>query len=140
MFSRIILPVSGKKRCARAMKALDLVEDICNGTIVLLHVIEPIAFNVSRINYEQIFQEEAEAAKNMMAPILARLELLGIPHEIRIAEGELASRIVSIAENENADLITMFTDTNSSTGSRFLGPVAERVLRLTGIPVLAARQ
>ncbi|MDO5484605.1 MAG: universal stress protein, partial [Desulfovibrionaceae bacterium] len=136
--SKIVIPVSGKKHCARAMKALDLVHDICVGEIILLHVIEPIPLAVSRRSYEEIFQEEADEARARMTPIISRLTELGLSHRIRFTEGDLADSIVRIAEEEGVDLIAMYTDAQSAL-SRFLGPVAERVLRLTAIPVLAAR-
>ena len=44
-----------------------------------------------------------------------------------------------VADEENADLIVMFTDGRDGLGDLLIGSITERVLRNTDTPLLAVR-
>ena len=59
--------------------------------------------------------------------------------QIRVEEGDAASMIVDVAEEEGADLIVMSTHGRSGVGRWLLGSVTEKVLRHAYCPVLVVR-
>ena len=67
------------------------------------------------------------------------LEKDGVSFHTRVEEGTPAETIVRVADEENADLIVMFTDGRDGLGDLLIGSITERVLRNTDTPLLAVR-
>ncbi len=57
-----------------------------------------------------------------------------------VGHGSAADEIVSIAEKEDADLIVIATHGSTGFERLVFGSVAERVVRLSSVPVLTVRQ
>lgn len=131
MFKRVLVPVCGETRGARTQKALDRALELCDGEIILLHVTEPIATVVggeARQELEALGKAEGTAA---LAPIIERLQLDKRAFHTRVVAGTIADSIVTIADEEDADLIVMYTDGRDNLSDMLLGTITERVLRNT---------
>lgn len=139
MYKKVLLPVSGQERCKRAGIALKKALDVCDGEIVLLHVTSPIPNTVGGEAREELLRDDTAKGLVTMAPIIEQLEATGRQFHTRVVGGNPEEAIVSVADEENADLIVMFTDGRDGFSDMLLGSVAERVLRNTGIDLLAVR-
>ncbi|MCB9882191.1 MAG: universal stress protein [Planctomycetes bacterium] len=82
------------------------------------------------------------AVANARERILSKLEKLGPPEktEIRIVTGtDIAQGILDAARDEGADMIVMATHGRTGFSHLVLGSTAERVVRMSEIPVMTVR-
>lgn len=139
MYNKVLVPVSGKAHGERARKALAKAMAISSGEIVLLHVAEPISQVVGGEAHMELKREEAAQGLTLLCPIIEILESAGVPFHTRVEEGTPAETIVRVADEEKADIIVMYTDGRDGLGDMLLGSITERVLRNTGVDLLAVR-
>jgi nucleotide-binding universal stress UspA family protein len=87
--------------------------------------------------YERYLHIDAE---NHLRQVREDLTDKGVEVRTMVGHGSPADEIVSLADQEKADLIVI--STHGSTGLQRLvfGSVAERVVRLANVPVLTVRQ
>lgn len=68
------------------------------------------------------------------------LEDKDVKHELKTTEAEnVATAIVDYADSNQIDLITIMTDQETTTGSRFLGPYSQQLIYLAKMPVMSLR-
>lgn len=139
MYSKVLLPVSGKTHGERSRKALAKAMGVSAGEIVLLHVTEPISQVVGGEAHMELQREASARGLTLLCPIIETLEMSGVAFHTRVEEGTPAETIVRVANEEKVDLIVMFTDGRDGLGDMLLGSITERVLRNTGIDLLAVR-
>lgn len=139
MYKKVILPVSGKIGDQRTFIALEKALRVCDGEMVLLHVTDPVAQTVGGEAREELEQEKSAQGLLVLAPVIERLQMQGVPFHTRIVPGTPAETIVQIADEEQADLIVMFTDGRDGIADMLLGSITERVLRDLAVDLLAVR-
>ena len=139
MYNKVLLPVSGESRGDRSRKALAKAMAVCAGEIILLHVTEPISQVVGGEAHMELEREAAAQGLTLLCPIIEILESAGAAFHTRVEAGTPAETIVRIADEEHVDLIVMFTDGRDGLGDMLIGSVTERVLRNTGVDLLAVR-
>lgn len=140
MFKKILLPVSGKTHGERASKALRKALELCSGEIILLHVVEPVSQVVGGEAHAELKRKKEADGLSILYPLVEKLEIAKAPFHTRVVEGTPAETIVSIADEEKADLIVMFTDGRDGLSDMLLGSITERVLRNSGVDLLAVRR
>jgi nucleotide-binding universal stress UspA family protein len=84
----------------------------------------------------QPLRDKAEA---LVAPARAELERAGVHVIVAVEFGDPAETIVARAKDWDADLIVMGSDRRSAIGTMLPGSVAQRVLRLSELPVLLVK-
>lgn len=139
MYNKVLLPVSGKTHGERAKKALKKIMNISTGEIVVLHVTQPVSQVVGGEAHTELQREASAQGLTLLCPVIEALEAVGAAFHTRVVEGTPAETIVRIADEEKADLIVMFTDGRDGIGDMLLGSITERVLRNTGVDLLAVR-
>lgn len=139
MYKRVLLPISGKKQGNEAMSALARALQVSNGEFILLHVCRPVAQIADGENREAIRQEEEARSMMLMGSAIEYLRNSGRKFYTRVVEGTPAETIVGVADEENADLIVMFSDGRDSLGDMIRGSITERVLRNTMRDLLVVR-
>ncbi|HVB99989.1 MAG TPA: universal stress protein [Candidatus Dormibacteraeota bacterium] len=77
-----------------------------------------------------------QAAEQEMAELLISGRLREVPHQAVIEEGDVWTVLSRLASVHNADLIVLGTHGRTGFEKMFLGSVAERVFRLSQLPVL----
>ncbi len=77
-----------------------------------------------------------QAAEQEMAALLISGRLREVPHQAVIEEGDVWTVISGIASRYDADLLVLGTHGRTGFEKMFLGSVAERVFRLSALPVL----
>lgn len=139
MFKKILLPVSGEVDLEKVKMTLNRALQLGGGEIVLLHVTEPISQVLGGQAREEVVKEEAARGFVVLSPIIEMLENAGAAFHTRVVAGTPAETIVQIADEEQADLIVMYTDGRDNLGDMMFGSITERVLRDTNVNLLAVR-
>lgn len=108
--------------------------------ILLVHVIEPLAYSVT--DTMQVF-DHYTALKTVAKPILENLQkrLLkkGLTVDSILLDGNPYLEIVKKSREAGVDLIIMGTHGRTGIEHILIGSVAERVVRLASCPVLTVR-
>jgi len=142
MGSRILLPVDQSEQATAACDlAIELFED---GTLVLLHVIDPAEASFSAETAipnipDGWYEREKEQADEQFAQLESRASAAGVETERAIEVGKPAQTIVEMATEENIDHIVMGSHGRQGVSRLLLGSVAENVVRRSPVPVTVAR-
>ena len=139
MYKRVLLPLSGDNRNDRTWKALEKAQAICDGELIILHVTAPISQAISGSGREEVINEDTNHAIMLLEPVVERLRMSKAHFHTRIVSGTVADTIIRIADEEEADVIVMYTDGREGLADFLLGSVTERVLRDTNKDLLAIR-
>ena len=78
-----------------------------------------------------------EQAERQITAILSSSHFQGIPHKIVLDHGDVLTLLSRIAEEDNIDLIVTGTHGKHGLQKLFTGSMAEEILRIASIPVLA---
>lgn len=140
MYKKVLLPVSGETRGQRAAIALQKAKELCDGELIILHVTETIPQTVGGDAREELARESHSQGMLVLTPIIESLEVEQFHFHTRIEMGTPDEVIVAVADEENVDLIVMFTDGRDGFADMLLGSITERVLRNTGVDLLAVRR
>lgn len=139
MYERVLLPLRGDLKDDRTFKALETAEKICSGELIVLHVTEPVSQAVTGAGREEVINEDTAKALMLLEPVIERLRAANAHFHTRIVSGTVADTIISVADEENANIIVMYTDGRDELADLFLGSVTERVLRDTNKDLLVIR-
>ena len=140
-FKHLLVPTDFGEASERALDLAIALAQPIEGQITLLHVsyIPPIAYAGFDAGGRYWPTEElAKAAKNELegAVSMAKAKAGNARIEPLLAEGPPWERILQAAKERGADLIVMGTHGRKGLSHLFLGSVAEKVVRLSPIPVL----
>jgi nucleotide-binding universal stress UspA family protein len=142
MGSRILLPVDQSEQATAACDlAIELFED---GTLVLLHVIDPAEASFSAETAipnipDDWYEREKEQADEQFGELESRASAAGVETERVIEVGKPAQTIVEMAAEESVDHIVMGSHGRQGVSRLLLGSVAENVVRRSPVPVTVAR-
>ena len=131
MFKKVLVPVCGETRGSRTRKSLDMALELCDGEIILLHVTEPIATVVGGAARQELEAQMRAEGTAILAPMIEKLQIDKRAFHTRVEPGTVAETIISIADQEDVDLIVMYTDGRDELSDMLLGSITERVLRNT---------
>lgn len=141
---RILLAIDGSEQSLQATEAVRQLASI--STLTLLHVVDLTRLRFSMLGAElgaDIAHDLATATEKALRKdgeqALSRAESLLSgkvnPPKLRMEEGSPAELIVSVAEEEQADIILMGARGKGQVQQLFLGSVSQRVLTHAAIPV-----
>ena len=145
MFERILVPLDGSTRAARAVPVAAYIAGAVHGTIILVSVVNYFVLSqhpqIGRNNKawanDGLSMSEAEAYLDRIA---CSPELAGVTVERAILSGPIASTLLSAAAFWQADVIALTSHGRSGIVSKTLGNVSEKVVRWATIPVLILRE
>jgi nucleotide-binding universal stress UspA family protein len=137
---RILVPTDFGEAAAKAVDfAIDLAKKY-GATITLLHVYEvpiyPYPGTLADIDFVTPIRE---AAQKELDSAFDALKLRGGEARAELLYGVPWSAILDTAANQKADLIVMGTHGRKGVMHALLGSVAEKVVRLSPVPVLTVR-
>lgn len=111
--------------------------------VVLLYVLEtPVLFDTSDlgVSYTQIdrVMEEATASGEEKIAEFAQTELSGLPVTtvVKRARGQIHEEIAETAKEAGVDMIVIATHGRTGFQRLVLGSIAEKVIRVSSVPVL----
>ncbi len=137
--SRILLPVDFSERCLGATRYAEALASHFNAEIALLHVVEPVRYEVSAMDFGGVALSELAAGRAALArKQLEAFEVEQLPGvRVRrvLVEGDPAHMIVDHAHAEQVDLITLPTHGYGPFRRFILGSVTAKVLHDADCPV-----
>ncbi|MGH7715007.1 MAG: universal stress protein [Vulcanimicrobiaceae bacterium] len=145
MFRNILVAIDESSQSAAALDlAIELAKTL-NGTITLVHALDPgsIASTADDAGAASVMEIELDelqsAGKELLEAMGQRVRAAGLEVETIVRDGLPAQTIVDTATRANCDLIVMGTHGRHGIERFFLGSCAEAVLRESPIPVLVKR-
>ena len=144
MYRKILVPLDGSELAECSLPHVEAVARGCEAPeIVLMQVTEPIylpgEYVISDKDRNRLEEQHRSAAEQYLGGLGRRLGEDGLSVSDAVVSGKVAETIVDYAEKHDVDLIIMATHGRSGVSRWALGSVAERVLRLSCVPVLMVR-
>ena len=140
---RVLVALDRSAACESVLRFLLEIAGPLDMSIMLLHVLEPIAPQVLDAN-PKVILEDVEArtkdAEEYLAPIGAALRAQGVDTSWAIRRGRPADEILAAAKESDAELIAMATHGRTGIGRLLFGSVAETVLRHAPVPIFMIRE
>jgi nucleotide-binding universal stress UspA family protein len=145
MFERILVPLDGSTRAARAVPVAASIAGTSDGTVILVSVVNHFVLSphpqMDRNNRtwarDDLSISEAEVCLDEMA---RSPELAYVTVEKAVLFGPVASTLLSAATSYRTGLIVLTSHGRSGIMSKTLGSVAEKVVCRATIPVLLLRE
>jgi nucleotide-binding universal stress UspA family protein len=139
MYRRLLVPLDGSRLAEAVLPAVERLGQLCQATVMLLHVLERGA--PAAVHGERHLQalDEAEA---YLGGVADRLRAQGITvetHAHEVPEGDVPRSIAAHAAEAGADLIVLCTHGSGGVRQLLFGSVAQQVLKHGTVPVLLVR-
>jgi nucleotide-binding universal stress UspA family protein len=137
-FKHILVPTDFGEAAARALDfAIELASKF-EAKLTLLHAswLPPLAYAAYAEGLYWPTDEMARGAQKELDAVLSKTKERYPGAEGAIVTGEPWQMILEVAKDRSADLIVMGTHGRRGLSRVFLGSVAERIVRLSPIPVL----
>ncbi len=141
MINKILLPTDGSEYAGRTGQYAINVARLSGATVVAMYAYNPpIALRKGGTAFMEEFKTSLEEeAKEIIAEVAGRLQAEGLPATSLAVEGPAAEAILRVAEDEKPDLIVMGSRGSGGFPGLPLGGVAERVVRMSLVPVLVVK-
>ncbi|VWB87219.1 UspA domain-containing protein [Burkholderia lata] len=143
MYSNILVALDGSDTSSRALDAALAIASETGARLTPVYVVDFLVPAYDMYGYDpsilvDAFREEGLRVTEDAARRLKARDVAGTPQISNVAPAgeDIPHRIVSLANELEADLIIMGTHGRRGVQRLFLGSVAERVLRLATCPVL----
>ncbi len=150
MFRKILVPLDGSALAEIALQTAVSLAQQAQGKIILLQIPtihtpvlpstpEAVTFNLYAPEYA--VDEGVGTSREYLNQIRYGFgrHIEDVQWQVCVEEGDPASVIVDVAQEENVDLIAMSTHGRSGLGRWVMGSVTEKVLRHAPCPVLTVR-
>ena len=108
-----------------------------NGTLLLLHVAQPLQPALGIVSQQEMQEAAREEAMQQLQQIIAQLPDGEVRAEARVYFGDPADEISRAAAQESADAIVISTHGRSGWSQLIFGSVAQEVVRESPCPVIA---
>jgi nucleotide-binding universal stress UspA family protein len=106
--------------------------------LTVLHVVEPLdSLHAAGAILSSVVADRVNEMHRRFEEFLSRVNLRGLQIETMIRTGKAYSEIVNIAEDLSMDLIVLNMHRKGVVERASLGSTAERVVRISGVPVLS---
>lgn len=136
MYDTILFPFDGSEGAAETLYHAGEIAHWADATVRVLYVADTTHDSVTVVggNVVDALVREGEA---VVAEAAETLETLGVSHETDVVQGNPARTITEYAEQYDHDLVVIPTHGRRGVSRYLIGSVAERVLRLSSVPVLS---
>ncbi len=144
MYTRILTPLDGSDLSEQALPYSRALAAALSLPITLLLAIEPEHPSIGQhlnpsLHYQETSDHRTQHARNYAETVVATLRETGINADTSTPQGEPAAAIVEEAAKDPGTLITMSSHGRSGISRWWMGSVADKVLHLTGNPLLIIR-
>ena len=145
MYSRILVPIDGSATAQRGLKEALGLAKACDASVVLLHVVEayPMMMEMATATtWEQVTTDLRAHGQRVLEQAHQAALAAGIACEARLedaAAARVCDVVVEQARERRCDLIVMGTHGRRGVAHALVGSDAERVIRMSPVPVLLVR-
>ena len=139
--NKILVPVGFSEQSLAALKQACLIAKIKKSEVIILSVIEEQS-KISGLLIDNPFEEIRSKVKDKLDEISEmHSSKFSVKVDSMVASGKIYEQIVEVSSMINANLIIMGTN-GSPKGviKKFIGSNAERVVRLSNIPVITIKE
>ena len=139
--NKILVPVGFSEQSLAALKQACLIAKIKKSEVIILSVIEEQS-KISGLLIDNPFEEIRSKVKDKLDEISEmHSSKFSVKVDSMVASGKIYEQIVEVSTMINANLIVMGTN-GSPKGviKKFIGSNAERVVRLSNIPVITIKE
>ncbi len=143
MYRKIVAPLDGSEYAECSLEHAKAIARGCQvPEVILLRVVEPInasditTYVEAGIDTVVLMREIETSAREYIDRMTAALQKEGLSARGVVIAGWAADTILKYCEEEQADLIVMSTHGRSGISRWFMGSVADKVVRHSGVPVL----
>lgn len=139
--NKILVPVGFSEQSLAALKQACLIAKIKKSEVIILSVIEEQS-KISGLLIDNPFEEIRSKVKDKLDEITEmHSSKFSVKVDSMVASGKIYEQIVEVSSMINANLIVMGTN-GSPKGviKKFIGSNAERVVRLSNIPVITIKE
>ena len=139
--NKILVPVGFSEQSLAALKQACLIAKIKKSEVIILSVIEEQS-KISGLLIDNPFEEIRNKVKDKLDEISEMHSIkFSVKVDSMVASGKIYEQIVEVSSMINANLIVMGTN-GSPKGviKKFIGSNAERVVRLSNIPVITIKE
>lgn len=145
MYRRILVPIDGSATAQRGLQEAQGLAKACDASLVLLHVVEayPMMMEMATAaTWEQVTSDLRAYGQRVLEEAHQAALAAGVACEARL-EDAAASRVCDVvieqARERRCDLIVMGTHGRRGVAHALIGSDAERVIRMSPVPVLLVR-
>ena len=141
---RILVPVEYSEHCKRALELAAELAPHMNASVEVIHawdhpsmVPQDVAMATPTGEHRSLFELMAENAEREMSAFLADARLppgLSLTH--RLENGEPCKAILAAIERDHPELVVVGTHGRAGFRHFLLGSIAEKLVRLSPVPVL----
>lgn len=144
MYRKILVPLDGSERAEKIMVYIAELAERFETEVILLSVFQPELMPVPVrptyiANGPDTLQQALAQAERYLNQQCGKLYHLEIHARARVVEGPVVETILSIAGQENVDLIAMASHGRTGLARMLYGSVAAGVLHNTDRPLLLIR-
>lgn len=137
MFKKILIPVDDSRCSEQAARCGLGLAKTFNASVLMLHVLEALPEIYRDTSWAESLMQQA---RDLLADWEKKAQPEQIPMQTRVLQSQdIAQSIVQSAQETACDLIVMGTHGRKGLAHMFLGSVAERVTRLSDLPVMLIR-
>jgi len=141
MYKKILVPLDGSELSESILEHVITIATGCKvPDVVLIRVRNPLDKNTKEAldadiasKLDEAYQEEAS---NYLDKIVFGLKKKGIDAKAIVLSGNPAEEIIDYVKDSGVDLIVMSTHGRSGVSRWVFGSVADKVIRLSEVPVL----
>lgn len=138
MYDSVLVPTDGSQRMADVVDQAIALGSICDATLHAFHVVDDRAYHSvpddAREQVRETLREDAESFTKAIAERAVEADL-AVVREVRW--GDPAPSILSYAVENDIGCVVMGTHGRTGYERYLLGSVAEKVVRMAPMPVLA---
>ena len=131
----VLVPVDGSPVALRAVEHAASIAKLASADICVLNVQLPVRPGEQNLDRAEIDRYLHAQGQSILDAATAILRTQGVPHQGRIAIGEIAQTIVRIAQEVGAQQIVMGSRGMSALAGLVLGSNATKVIHLAQVPV-----
>lgn len=141
MYKKILVPLDGSELSEAVLNHVVTIATGCKvPDVVLIRIRSPLDKSVRETldvdiasKLDEAYQEEAA---NYLNKIAANLKEKGVATKTVVLSGNPAEEIINYVKGSGVDLIVMSTHGRSGVSRWVFGSVADKVIRLSEVPVL----
>jgi nucleotide-binding universal stress UspA family protein len=142
MYKTILAPLDGSKRAEAILSHLEKLAQSNRSRVIFMRVTEPVLIAAGAdfaFQTKEEFEVLEKEAEEYLAGIKGEFLEKGIDARSFVTHGPVVEAIISAAERENADLITIASHGRTGLSRVFYGSVAAGVLHRIDRPLLLIR-
>ena len=138
MYENILLPYDGSEGAAEVLHHAGELAHWADATVQVLYVADTARDSVTVVEGHTV-DALVQRGEDVVAEAAKTLDTLAVSHDTDVVQGNPAPTIVEYAERYDQDLVVMPTHGREGVSRYLVGSVAEKVVRLSSVPVLTVR-